>query len=355
MNRKLSFFFPALIFFFAVSAQDNSFFDYSSIGIQYFAGTSVGKTYSQIRDSRPFIGEIFYQQQTNPNPAWNNSKSLPEWGFGFSATHSGSKYVGGLLTLYPYMKLPLLTTGILRSNLRLAFGLSWVEKPYDEISNPENLLLSQKISTHANVSWQNEFRLSSRHFLNAAISYYHWSNAKTNLPNLGMNIPSLGIGYRYAFNGETKKPIQRYDSVNKKLFYKLFLSAGIKQMQVPDSSHYMVTLLTGEVSKQVSYSSTLSLGMFVTHDASVKTDTLVKNLGGVENSQVAIYASYEYNFGRLIIPVQFGVFIYNSNSKILQTVGMRYKLSRNWMAQLLLKAHGHKADLMHFGVGYIIR
>lgn len=355
MNRKLSFFFPALIFFFAVSAQDNSFFDYSSIGIQYFAGTSVGKTYSQIRDSRPFIGEIFYQQQTNPNPAWNNSKSLPEWGFGFSATHSGSKYVGGLLTLYPYMKLPLLTTGILRSNLRLAFGLSWVEKPYDEISNPENLLLSQKISTHANVSWQNEFRLSSRHFLNAAISYYHWSNAKTNLPNLGMNIPSLGIGYRYAFNGETKKPIQSYDTVNKKLFYKLFLSAGIKQMQVPDSSHYMVTLLTGEVSKQVSYSSTLSLGMFVTHDASVKTDTLVKNLGGVENSQVAIYASYEYNFGRLIIPVQFGVFIYNSNSKILQTVGMRYKLSRNWMAQLLLKAHGHKADLMHFGVGYIIR
>ena len=355
MNRKLSFFFPALIFFFAVSAQDNSFFDYSSIGIQYFAGTSVGKTYSQIRDSRPFIGEIFYQQQTNPNPAWNNSKSLPEWGFGFSATHSGSKYIGGLLTLYPYMKLPLLTTGILRSNLRLAFGLSWVEKPYDAITNPENLLLSQKISTHANISWQNEFRLSSRHFLNAAISYYHWSNAKTNLPNLGMNIPSLGIGYRYAFNGETKKPIQSYDTVNKKLFYKLFLSAGIKQMQVPDSSHYMVTLLTGEVSKQVSYSSTLSLGMFVTHDASVKTDTLVKNLGGVENSQVAIYASYEYNFGRLIIPVQFGVFIYNSNSKILQTVGMRYKLSRNWMAQLLLKAHGHKADLMHFGVGYIIR
>ena len=102
-------------------------------------------------------------------------------------------------------------------------------------------------------------------------------------------------------------------------------------------------------------SSTLSLGMFATHDASVKTDTLVKNLGGVENSQVAIYASYEYNFGRLIVPVQFGVFIYNSNSKILQTVGMRYKLSRNWMAQLLLKAHGHKADLMHFGVGYIIR
>jgi len=355
MIRKLSLFFPPLIFFFTATAQDNGFFDYSSIGVQYFAGTTIGKTYGQIADSRPFIGEIFYQRQTNPNPAWNNTKSLPQWGFGFSATHSGSKNIGGVLTLYPYMKLPLVTAGVFQSNIRLAFGLSWVEKPYDEVTNTENLLLSQKLSTHANISWQNEFRLSSRHFLNAALSYYHWSNAKTNLPNLGMNIPSLGIGYRYAFNGESKKPTQRNDTVNKKLSYKLFLTAGIKQMQVPDSSHYMVTMLTGEVSKQISYSSTLALGMFVTHDASVKTDTLVKNLGDVENSQVAVYASYEYNFGRLSIPVQFGIFIYNSNSGWLESVGVRYKLSRKLMAQLLLKAHGHKADLMHLGLGYIIR
>jgi len=355
MNRKLRLFFPVLIFFYSVSAQDNRFFNYSSIGIQYFAGTTIGTTYAQITDSRPFNGEIFYQRQTNPNPAWNNTKSLPQWGFGFSATHSGSEYVGGLLTMYPYMKLPLLTAGVLKSNIRVAFGLAWVEKPYDKVSNTENLLLSQKISTHANISWQNEFRLSSHHFINAALSYYHWSNAKTSLPNLGMNIPSVGIGYRYAFNGETRKPVLNEDTVNKKLFYKLFLTAGIKQMQVPDSSRYMVTLLTGEVSKQISYSSTLSIGMFITHDASVRTDTLVKHLGGVPTSQVAVYASYEYNFGRLIIPVQFGVFVYNSNSGWLESFGMRYKLSRNWMAQLLLKAHGHKADLLHFGFGYLIR
>jgi hypothetical protein len=355
MNRKLRMLFPALIFFFTVRAQENGFFHYSSIGVQYFAGTTIGNTYSQISDSRPFMGEIFYQQQTNPNPSWNHTKRLPQWGFGFAATHSGSQYIGGLLTLYPYMKVPLITAGIFQSDLRMAFGLGWVQKPYDEISNTENLLLSQKINTHANISWQNEVRLSAHHFLNAAISYYHWSNAKTSLPNLGMNIPSVGIGYRYAFNGETRKPVQSHDSVNKKLFYKLFLTAGVKQMQVPDSSRYLVTLLTGEASKQISYSSTVSVGMFITHDASVRTDTLVKNLGGVPTSQVAVYGSYEYNFGRLIIPVQLGVFIYNSNSKILESVGMRYKLSRNWMVQLLLKAHGHKADLMHFGFGYLIR
>jgi hypothetical protein len=40
---------------------------------------------------------------------------------------------------------------------------------------------------------------------------------------------------------------------------------------------------------------------------------------------------------------------------LLESIGMRYKISRNLMAELLLKAHGHKADLMHFGLGYVFR
>jgi hypothetical protein len=123
-------------------------------------------------------------------------------------------------------------------------------------------------------------------------------------------------------------------------------------MQVPDSSYYFVKLLTGEISKQISYSSILSVGMFITDDASVKTDPLVKHLGGIKTSQVALYGSYQYNLGRMMIPVQFGVFVYNSNSSLLESVGLRYKLSHNWIAELMLKAHGHKADLMHVGIGY---
>lgn len=355
MNRKPELLFFVLIFSAVANAQSNSFFTYSSVGAQYYLGTSIGRTFNRIRDSRPYQGEIYYQKQINPSPTWNDKKRLPQWGVGLSSTHSGSKYVGAIVCLYPYVKFPLITAGPFQSNLRFGFGAGWVQKPYDKINNPKDELLSQKISTHANISWQNEFRLSSRHFINTAVTFYHLSNAKTSLPNLGINIPSLSIGYRYAFNGETKKPIVSHDLLNKKVFYKIFLSAGVKQMQVPDSSYYFVKLLTGEISKQVSYSSILSLGMFITHDGSVKTDPLVKHLGSVQTSQVAVYGSYEYDFGRAIIPVQFGVFVYNSNSSLLESVGLRYKLSHNLLAELMLKAHGHKADLMHVGIGYTFR
>ena len=354
MSCKLRLFFLSMMSVVVAKAQDttNSFAKYSSIGVQYYEGTTIGKTFNRIRDSRPFQGEIYYQRQINPNPVWNNAKRLPQWGIALSATHSGSKYVGAIVCVYPYLRLPLFTAGILESNLRLGFGLGWIQNIYDKETNTENLLLSQKINTHANISWQNEFRLGSHDFINTAVTFYHLSNAKTKLPNLGINIPSVSIGYRYAFGGETKKPLLSNDTLNKKIFYKVFLSAGIKQMQVPDSSDYFVKLFTAEISKQISYSSILSIGMFITYDASVKTDPLVKHLRSIQTSQVALYGSYEYNCGRVLIPVQFGVFLYNSNSNLLESVGIRYKLSRNWLAELMLKAHGHKADMMHIGVGY---
>ena len=356
MNPKLKLFLFSIPFVVIANAQSgHGITDYSSFGAQYYLGTSIGNTFNRIRDSRPYSGEIYYQRQTDPGPTWANAKRLPQWGVGLSTTHAGSKYVGTIVCLYPYIKVPLYSIGGLGGNLRFAFGAGWVQKTYDKITNPENLLLSQKISTHSSVQWQNELKLSSRHFINTAVTFYHLSNAKTNLPNLGINIPSVSVGYRYALNGETRKPATTQDTLNKKIFYKVFLSGGVKQMQVPDSSYYFVKLLTGEISKQISYSSILSLGMFITHDASIKTDPLVKNLGSIKTSQVALYGSYEYNFGRVMIPVQFGVFVYNSNSSLMESVGVRYKLSNNWLAQLLLKAHGHKADLMHFGIGYAFR
>lgn len=269
-----------------------------------------------------------------------------------SSTHSGSKEVGTIICLYPFIKLPLYTVGPLEGNLRFGFGAGWIQKIYDKVTNPETLLLSQRISSHANISFQNEIRISSRHFLNLTAMFYHVSNAKTSLPNLGINIPSISIGYRYAFNGEIKEPSIVTDSLDKKFFRKIFFTTGVKQMQVPDSSYYLVQILSGEIGRQFSYSSTASVGMYITHDESVKTDPLVKHLGAVKNSQVAVYGSYEYNLGRLSIPVQFGVFVYNSNSKLIESVGFRYKISQQWLAELMLKSHLHRADLMHLGVGY---
>lgn len=326
---------------------------YASVGMQYYRGSTIGNTFRRLKDSDPYAAEIYFQKQVNFSPTWNTTKRLPQWGIGLFLANSGSeKHIGKIASLYPYVKYPLFTFKSLQSDFRFAFGLAWAEKPYDQQTNPENLLVSQKINLHSNILWQNEFRLSPRHFINSAFSFFHISNAKTSIPNLGINIPAVSIGYRYAFHGETKKPILRTDTLNRKPFLKVFLSGGIKQMQVPDSSYYFVKAFSLEAGKQISHSSVISVGIIITNDRSVKTDPLVKNLRSIQTMQAAVYASYEYNFGRFSIPVQLGVFVYNSNANMVEAVGVRYKLNKNWIAQMLLKAHVYRADMMHLGIGY---
>lgn len=355
MNRYVNMIWVALIFSFNALSQttQNTSWQYASAGIQYYKGTSIGKTFKRLRNSNPYSIEVYIQKQNNVSPAWNNTKRLPQWGLGISITNTGSKqYIGTVVCAYPYIKFPLFTSGALQSNLRFSFGLGWVEKPYNETRNPKNLLLSQKINTLTQLMWQNEVRISPKHFLNTAVSFYHLSNAKTRVPNLGMNIPAISLGYRYAFHGETKKPVVNTDTLNKKPFVKIFLSGGVKQMQVPDSSYFFVKALTVEAGKQISHSSTFSVGMLITHDRSVATDPLVKNPQGIKTVQAATYVSYEYSFGRFSIPVQVGVFVYNSNAVMVEAFGARYKLNKKWTAQFLLKSHLYRADMMHLGIGY---
>ena len=91
MRRRLRLLWPALILVFTAHAQEKSFFDFSSMGLQYYLGTSIGITYNRIRDARPFICEMYYQQQTNPSPTWNNTKRLPQWGLGAAKGRRQSK------------------------------------------------------------------------------------------------------------------------------------------------------------------------------------------------------------------------------------------------------------------------
>lgn len=109
------------MFFGLANAQDSTQnkTSYSSFGLQFYEGTTIGITYNRIRSSRPYTGEIYYQRQTNPGAAWNRSKRLPQWGVGLSATHSGTQYVGAIVCVYPFIKLPLYTFGALQGNFRL--------------------------------------------------------------------------------------------------------------------------------------------------------------------------------------------------------------------------------------------
>jgi hypothetical protein len=72
--------------------------------------------------------------------------------------------------------------------------------------------------------------------------------------------------------------------------------------------------------------------------------------------QVSMYGGYEHVAGRISIPVQLGVYLYNRYviSQLYQLIGLRYRFAEKWVASVQLKAHFGKADYIQYGIGYKI-
>ena len=102
----------------------------------------------------------------------------------------------------------------------------------------------------------------------------------------------------------------------------------------------------------------LGAGLMLTYDPSLSTEVQNTGILAFDNSkpqyQVGLYACYEHNIGRITIPLQWGVYVYNNYpvNNMFQNIGIRYAVSTHLKALLQLKTHLGKADHIDWGIGY---
>ncbi len=152
-------------------------------------------------DSRGLVTGIGLsaEYQTDGSRAWARRLGQPKIGvetgwFRFADT----RHLGYGIGLTPKVVLPILRrggTGIWGS---FGLGIGLVTRPYDPISNPKN----NANGTHFNNF--STFRLRVDHAGGAGrswsvgISFSHFSNGRSGLPNYGLNIPGLTLGWDIA-------------------------------------------------------------------------------------------------------------------------------------------------------------
>lgn len=81
--------------------------------------------------------------------------------------------------------------------IRGGFGFSYVSRPYDRYTNPENTTIGSRINNMTSLAFQLEYRLP-RFSLSAGGRAVHVSNGRFSLPNLGLNtaVWSFAMAYR---------------------------------------------------------------------------------------------------------------------------------------------------------------
>jgi hypothetical protein len=348
------------LLFFYISKSQRSFFNSSSFGAQTHYGSfiTILPKAQYLRDSYTYFGELNFQR--NYKRVWAVDSQLVEWGGGVFFGNTGSKqYVGNMLGGFSFINLPLLKKKNFQSKLRMGGGIGWIEKPYNKNTNHKNVLLGTALNAYLNFIWQNEFKIAPKTFVNVGLSFSHLSNGSSTLPNLGLNIPAFSIGFRYAGNSLPVMAHIEKDSINKKLSYFLYSSIGIKQHPWIGSKRYVVNSFSVEMTKHISHKYQYGGGAVIFYDRSLEVNprTITSDKREHNNVQVGVYGTYEYLIGKFSVPLQLGFTIINHDvySILFQQAGLRYKLAGRLSFEIILKAYGGKADMIHAGIGYKFR
>jgi hypothetical protein len=139
----------------------------------------------------------------------------------------------------------------------------------------------------------------------------------------------------------------------------MYATVGVKQHPWIGSKRYVANVLSGEFTRQVSRKHQYGGGIILFYDRSleVNPETITQDKRKHNNLQTGLLVLYEYSIGRLSLPLQFGVYVYNHDvhSPIFQQAGLRYKFSNRLSGQVMLKAYGGKADVFHAGIGYKLK
>lgn len=85
------------------------------------------------------------------------------------------------------------------------FGASFGWKPYDEQTNPKNLIVGSKINAYINLGIMLNWKLSPQWNMTTGIGMTHFSNGNTHYPNFGVNTLGARIGLIRTFGDHTKR------------------------------------------------------------------------------------------------------------------------------------------------------
>lgn len=329
-----------------------------SMGARFYYGsyfTSQPKA-EYIRDSYSSFGEVYLEKTTTGEEDWQVSHRYPAVGVGFLFGNPGSKeYIGNLYALYPYIRFPLLSSGSYKGSLKMGGGAALISKPYNVYTNPKNTLIGTRFNVFLSLVFQHEIKLFDRLYLDAGIGIMHISNGSTTLPNLGLNIPNVNAGLRFALSEPVINKRNLADSSSSKIDLAAYTSVSIKQYPWVGGSYYLINAMQLEASKRIKRNYSLGAGVLLLYNRTLRRYIMEDRPENptYDKFQAGIYLSYEHFLGKLSIPVNIGPYIYNSSgSGIFQQYGIRYRATRHLSAQILLKSHSGQADFIHTGIGY---
>ena len=301
-------------------------------------------------------------KQVSGNKEWHKLYNFPEIGFGLYHANLNNEYLGTATALYSYINLPFSKKEKkLKPIFIFSVGVTYVSLPFDMETNYQNRIIGSHINLFIKAGLGLEYKLTNKLKLSSSIALNHYSNAKTHIPNLGINVTNINLGLKYNMY-ESKTFYKDFETnIANKNEYLLVLSAGVKGTNKPLSPRYLGSSFVFDYSRIITQKSKFGAGSDIFYDGTLEyyynNDTTVTYNSKADNMLAGVHLSYALVFNKISYNLQLGYYLYdklNINGNIYSRLGFRTYITDKIILNLTLKTHFAKADLLEFGVGYRI-
>lgn len=240
-----------------------------------------------------------------------------------------------------------------------AAGLSYLNNPFDSISNPGNQSYSTHLSAYLLLGVGAWVRVSEQWWLNPNINYQHISNGGTRKPNKGINWPTAGLAISYQ---PASRPLYTGARTTEKYWrnYSVrydFSLLGTLRRGYDETGERKRSPLSGlalQAGRQVGRLSMLTLGAEAYHDEELQNQLRKEDLNA-SATKAGILLGHEFLLGRFQFSQRLGVYVFDQTpyyDRIFHRWGLQYRINRHFSAGFNLLAHRQVAEFADLRLTY---
>lgn len=310
-----------------------------------------------IATEHAFATELSFIKRGKGEKAWHEGYGYPTYGFtGFFGSTGNRELLGHTYGGYTFMSFPLIRYRSYTLSGKMGVGVGYTTKVY----NPDDslLILSIAIGSHLNamvcLGLESRFEFND-HSITVAADMTHFSNGASKVPNLGLNLPFLSLGYGYrikkavvdsVYSHEPFDPYWQLGGVGILSSKEIFPTGG-KRYPVYAASLIGRRYFKRNVGMELSFD-------FISKQAIMGYRTEIPKTQG-EIIQLGLFAGYLLPLDHLHFVIGMGYYLkdkFQPEDPMYHRVGLRYIFKSGLNLNVVLKSHWARADYIEYGIGY---
>lgn len=310
-----------------------------------------------ITNEHAFAGELSCYFRPKDRKLWHKAYKNPLIGVtAFFGSVGNHQLLGEYYGLIGFSSFPLINSKHYLFSLKMGTGIAYGTKHFDQETNQLNNVIGSSIN--AQVCFGLESRiLFGNHLVNISLDLTHFSNGSTKMPNLGLNLPYVGLGYGYRIR-EAIDSNYIHEPYQKKWQFGMIVIGSVKEIYPTGGKKYPVyamSLLGRRFFNQ-------KAGMEVSFDIISKqaimgyhSDVRKKQS---EIIQLGLFAGYILPFDKFHLLFGMGAYVrdkFKPENLLYHRIGMRYVFNSGININVALKTHWAKADYIEYGIGYTFK